>query len=149
MDLKYLVDFIRGKALKEGFLSSVKKEIQEYVKSLNEGKNTSNLIVSNEDFDLDFKLNDLTKLLELYLNNDILEWDLEYILNVLDMCSWEFEDKVQEVIFNMSTPEINFPINQENINTCIKYLEDKTEKLELKSLTRISYSSVFNNFNLR
>ncbi len=108
--------------------SELQKEIFEYVSQKLGGKDTTNIY---SDLDEDGKYVDkqiLIEILGLYLENKIGEWDLEYLLNWIEMSGYEFpEDIHRKVIFIFSTPEINYPINIDNIIEALRVL--KGEKL--------------------
>lgn len=108
--------------------SELQKEIFEYVSQKLGGKDTAYIY---SDLEEDGKLFDkqiLIEILELYLENKIGEWDLEYLLNWIEMSGYEFlEDIHEKVIFIFSTPEINYPINIENIVEALRFL--RGEKL--------------------
>jgi len=76
---------------------------------------------------------ELIDLLKFYINEYLLEWELEYILNSIDGCDFD-DEKVKEVIYNLANPYLNFHINNENVKQAIKYLEKESLNLHLKSV---------------
>jgi hypothetical protein len=132
MKIKELIDFLQDKIKKEDFLIPLQTEVKEYIHDRLK-KDTSHIYVSDLDDTYKIDNTDLIKLLSFYLKEDLYEWDIEYLLNGLDLVEVESSTKAQEVIFILSTPEINYFIDQVVIKKCIDYLEGETNKLNLES----------------
>lgn len=64
----------------------------------------------------------------------LLEWDLEYVLNSLDSSDIE-DDKVGEVVFSFANPYLNFHISKKNVELAIKYLKNQMLNLQLESIS--------------
>jgi hypothetical protein len=102
----------------------IQKEIFEYVNQKLAGKDTTSIYSDLDEDGKFFDERNLIEILELYLENKIGEWDLEYLLNWIEMSGYEFPENVHEnVVFIFSTPEINYPININNIKEAISFLK--------------------------
>jgi len=127
-----LKNIIENKNKCADFLLIYKEEIEEYIR-LSQSKDSvpvySNITVNN------LTKEELTKIFELYLEDIILEWDLEYILSVLEMAYSGDDERVEELIFYFADPYLNYFINKENINLATKYLNGKIEDLKLESVS--------------
>jgi hypothetical protein len=131
MKIKTLIDFLNDKIKKEDFLIPLQTEVKEYIHDRLK-KDSSHIYVSDMDNTYTINNTDLIKLLSLYLKEELYEWDIEYLLNTLDLAGVESSTKAQEVIYILSTPEVNYFINQELIKKCVDLLENKIEKLTIK-----------------
>ena len=99
------------------------EEIRQYIRQKQAERDTasiySDLVEDGEYFDKQI----LVEIFELYLKDTIGEWDLEYLLNWIEMSGYEFLEGIHEkVIFIFSTPEINYPINKTNITEALRFL---------------------------
>lgn len=104
--------------------NEIHAEIEQYIHRKLVGKDTSSVYSDLEENGKYFDKQILIKILELYLEGNIGEWDLEYLLNWIEMSGYEFSENIHEkVIFIFSTPEINYPINKKNIKEAIRYLK--------------------------
>lgn len=104
--------------------NEIHAEIEQYIHRKLVGKDTSSVYSDLEENGKYFDKQILIKILELYLEGNIGEWDLEYLLNWIEMSGYEFLENIHEkVIFIFSTPEINYPINKKNIKEAIRYLK--------------------------
>lgn len=139
MKIKALIDFLQSKIKKEDFLITIQIEVKEYIHDRLK-KDKSHIYVSDMDNTYTIDNGELIKLLTLYLNEELYEWDIEYLLNTLDFANIESSIKAQKVIYILSTPEVNYFINQELIKKCIEYLEGVTNKLNI-TLSIINKSS--------
>ncbi len=142
MDLEYFASFLNEDTTEDDFLESIKTEVTEYVFQQADNQQVLNLEISNPDFDFILDDKNMVLLLRMYLSKRLLEWDLDYIFNVLDI-SVDTSDKSAEVLFNLSNPEINFPINEFNAQSAIEFLEGRIVQVEFSSEQKANYSSVF------
>ena len=146
MDLETLKGFLYGETSKDNFIVSLSEEIKGYVSDRLKNKDTTNIFVENEENIDNLTVHDLIKLLNLYLADEILEWDLEYILNALDLVDIECDDRTKEAIFYLSNSEIGVPINQKTVRRFIDYLEGESVDIKMNNLkgTLKDYRTVFN-----
>ena len=140
-----LSKFLLREKENEKFFLSLKDEVQSYISRIQNKKDTK-YIYGNDDVEKDFKRESLVLLLEQYLKNRLLEWDLEYILNFIDF-SFEIEDeKTEEVVFCFSDPYLNFPLNRVNVKEAIIFLRDEKDSMSLHDpdkILRKDYKSIF------
>lgn len=87
------------------------------------------LRVGSEDYEVILKKQHLTKAMQDFINDKISKKGLEdwaELIEGRDSVEYEekYRDKISNVLFLISTPEINKSINKKNINEYIKYLSD-------------------------
>lgn len=133
MNYQKLQDFISNKINGEDFIFFHENEILNYINNSSDKDIDSVPIYSNVSLS-DFKVEDLIYILELYLNDDIFEWDLEYLLSFLELSYIGENEKIEEVIFNFANPYLNYYISKENISQAIKYLKNKNLNLYLEGV---------------
>lgn len=145
MNILHLIEWLNYKVNEEEIISSLRPEVLEYVKSIKIKGGASNINITGNFQDLVFTSKNLETLLSLYLNNKLLEWDLEYILNAIELSGIKYDKRVEEVIFNLSTHEINVPINMNTVGTCMKYLKGEAEAINYKPNKKEvnNYHSIF------
>jgi len=135
MNFRILSDFLRGRVNRGIFLSSIEKEMKEYIESNKKSRSSSSVSLNTSDIQSHFSEVDLMYLLTKYLDREILEWELSYILTALDLGSKfgsiSVDERCDEICFNLAMPEI--PITRENIQSCINFLSGKENRLKLKS----------------
>lgn len=129
-DLKLLINM---KYTCNYFLNNYRKEILEYIKCAKSDKNVRTIIIDYDEASTKLKVSDLIIILDLYLNNSIGEWELEYILSSLEVLEIDNE-RIENVIFNFSNPYLNTYISYENISRAIKYLKKESLNLKLEVL---------------
>jgi len=132
MNVLHLIEYLNYKVNKEELISSLKTEVLDYVTSLKRKGGTASINVSDNFSDLFFTSKNLETLLSLYLDKELLEWDLEYILNTIELSGIEYDKKVEDVIFSLSAHEINMPINRSTIETCLKYLKGEIKSINYR-----------------
>ncbi len=99
------------------------EEIKEYIHGRESGKDTTSIYSDLGEDGKRFDKQILVVIFELYLESTLGEWDLEYLLNWIEMSGYEFPEDIHEkAIFPFSTPEINYPINKLNIKEAISFL---------------------------
>lgn len=117
------MNFLRKKIDAEDLLESIKVELKDYIRTRNK-LGASNSII----FEGDLKPYDLNKqyiiyLFRNYLENNLGEWDLEYLIQWIQMTEIFDGSVIEELVFIFSTPEINYPINKANISEAIRFLD--------------------------
>ncbi len=146
MKKENLFDFIETGSFPDGFYTALREEVIEYKNAVCAQKGVKN-IYGDGDSEVPFGRGKLIALLGHYLDGKIFEWDLEYILNYIDMSFENTDEKVEEVVFSLSDPYLNFPIIAENVKVAISYLEGKVDSMRLEAGKRKSlregYRSVF------
>lgn len=141
-----LMKFIESGKMNKTLFDELKNEVLSYIDNTTSGKGSVYIYGDNETEE-QFDRHYLITLLQYYLNNIILEWELEYILNYLEFSFEITDEKVEEVIFNFSDPYLNYPINTENVKKAIYFLCNKSKELKLKSQSgkelRPKYKTLF------
>ncbi len=133
MKYKDLKTLVNRESICNIFLKKNKNEILKYINDSQNGKGTVNVSSDFTEVFNPISRLELIDLLKLYINEYLLEWELEYILNSIDGCDFD-DEKMEEVIYNLANPYLNFHINNENVNQAIKYLEKESLNLYLKSV---------------
>lgn len=131
MDYNDLQMLVNRETSCDSFLKNNKQEISNYIESskMNRPTNVDYIDALNP-----INKNELIALLNLYLDDLLLEWELEYILNSLDGSDIE-DERVESVIFNFANPYLNYYISKENIEIAIKYLRNQMLNLQLKGVS--------------
>ncbi len=106
----------------------LQEEIRQYMSQKLASKDSvsiySDLSESGKQFDKQI----LIEIFGYYLKSKIGEWDLEYLLNWIEMSGFEFQGDIHEkVIFIFSTPEINYPISKRNVMEALLFLKGEKE----------------------
>jgi hypothetical protein len=133
MRMNDLLGFTRGELDTRVFLSSIRSEVGEYIARKRRRKPSATVYFDDETSEGEFTELDLMRLLSSYEREELLEWELEYVLSALDLTSHDKTDRTEEVIFALSSPEINYPITIDNIRVAIEYLTGKRNSLDLFS----------------
>lgn len=148
MDLDILNAYISSDISAEGFFAEIKDEVLSFIESIKSEKDSVQTIGSNATYN-EFGIKRLLSLLYKYLDGNIYEWELEYILRVVEFEFEEEEERVENVVFNFSDPYLNYNITESNIESAIKYLTGCTKKLILQKIkdekTRGNYQTIFEN----
>ena len=145
MNINNLIEYLKNKEQEE-FLFSIKNEVLEYIISMKKKGSSSNVYVTGSFEGLTFSNNHLISLLLLYLDNKLLEWDLDYILNGIELCNIECEEKAEQVINILASSEINMPINKEIVKTCLRYLKGELKSIDYNKQNKkkkYNYHSIF------
>ena len=146
MDLDILDAYIANEVSEEIFLEGIRTEILDFIAGINSEGNTLQIIGSRASYN-EFGSSRLLSLLYKYLDGNICEWELEYILRVLEFTFEKEDERVENVIFSFSDPYLNYNINEANIKSAVKYLTGCTEKMKLlkdkNEKIRLDYDSVF------
>jgi len=103
------------------------------------------------------EVEDVITLAKSYLYNKLLEWDLEYIMSILDLSYIGGDEKLEKVFYTFSDPYLGTCIDKENIRKAIDYLQGKTDELEVNYLNhrlkekkkslRPNYKTIVDNIN--
>lgn len=151
MEINYLIEYLNNKVDDNCFSNNIEKEILEYINSRINNKGVSNIYGMYSEGST-FNCNNLIQLLNKYLHGGIGEWELEYLLNFIELSVPDNDEKVQKVIFNLSSPEINYPITYSNVLLAIKFLKEEIDDLSFidnKINILSQYKSIFFNNNSR
>jgi hypothetical protein len=76
---------------------------------------------------------EIISLFQLYMKNEIFEWELEFILSFLDLSYFGDNDKIELIIGSLVNPYLNSYISKANINTAIMFLKNEVGELDLES----------------
>jgi len=146
MDLFHLINYLEKGETNVLFLGQLKREVAEYADSRIKQKSSSS-IYGNFDENQRISSLHLIFILDKYLTGVFGEWEVEYILNFLELSVENIDEKANEVIFSFSSPDINFPITRENALNAKNYLEGRNLNLRLepsKQDVLLYYRSILN-----
>lgn len=117
MNLRRLVAFIRGDSSAEDFLGEINPEVVNYRDGLRKQGSSVPIYVTEDDFRGVIDRADMKRLCGFYLGGILDEWHLQYICNVIELApSLAIEDEeVDDAIFRLANPEINFPVTPEMV----------------------------------
>ena len=125
-----LIQFLDNGAITKDCFDILEREISLYIVDVKSQKGVKN-IYSQDDIEYPFSRDRLVRLLNSYLEEKILEWDLEYLSSYIEL-SFEIEDeKIEEVLFNFSDPHLGYPITSKNVKDSISFLQDSIDNLAL------------------
>lgn len=105
------------------FFNNNKEELSSFIDNINNELSSLNIYIEEDD---DLVIEDVVKLLELYLSNEIYEWDLEYIFRVIEMSENE-DETISKIAFSLSDPYLGLEINVENIELILESIKNKKE----------------------
>lgn len=146
MNLDVLNAYITGELNKKCFFKEIEDEVIEFMANINSGFSSVQIVGSSSNYN-EFGSRQLLSLLYKYLDGEIYEWELEYILRVVEFTFEDEDERVENVIFSFSDPYLNYNINEENVESAIKYLTGCIDDLSLHKSKgeklRINYHSVF------
>ncbi|MEP7147803.1 MAG: hypothetical protein ABI857_02880 [Acidobacteriota bacterium] len=125
MDLRKLKEFLLDETGTPEIIGGIESEIEVYKNALAKKGASAPVIGTNDDFQYVIKREDVQKLCDLYLAGQLDEWHLNYIANLIELSSsFSMESKrVEEAVFDLSSPEINGDINAERIRIILESLE--------------------------
>jgi hypothetical protein len=128
MDLLELKKYFDGKISARDFVDSERENLLAYIKNTREKTKSISVPAEHEEFFDGYDSDNIRLLLKDYLKDELLEWDLDYIVQALDMLDEEPEDeRARYVVSCLSTPEIDIPISREEVSELLKYLETHSE----------------------
>ena len=146
MDLSKLNAYIEGEISGRNFFEEIREEVLNFIECIRSESGSIQIIGSEPGVD-EFGTRRMLSLLYKYLDGDIGEWELEYILRVIEFTFDEEDDRVESVIFSFSDPYLNFNINAANVESAIMYLTGCVESMTLHKgkgeKSRVNYQSVF------
>lgn len=117
MNLLNLQQFFLGKVSVDEIINEIDAEIDSFRVARSKTGSSSPVYVTNENFQFTLKEKDLEKLCKAYLSGKLNEWHLEYLCNLMEL-SPAFStanEKVEEAVFELSSPEINSPITPDSV----------------------------------
>ena len=128
MDLDKLNLLLKGKYSVSSFREDIFEELKNYLTLKYLAKDSFNFRIK-ESISVDYSDKDIIVLLDYYLKGELLEWELGYIFNCIDLSEkWEGTAKASEVVFYLAEPEINFPISRDSAKLCTDYLSHKLNR---------------------
>lgn len=118
MNLRRLVDFFRDEISVEDFLSGIDSEVDDYRSGLHKRGASVPIYVTEDNFSYVVGRNDVKRLCELYLRDALSEWHLQYICNAIELAASlsTADEKVEGVVFQLASPEVNFPLTMETVS---------------------------------
>ena len=146
MDFDNLNAYIAGNVSEQDFFKGIRDEILNFIESINSESKSIQILGSEPAF-VEFGSRRMLSLLYKYLDGEMGEWELEYILRVIEFAFEEERERVENVIFCFSDPYLNYNINEANIESAIKYLTGSIDKMILhkgkNEKLRENYHSIF------
>ena len=118
MDLQNLEKLLLGKISVTEVVNDITPEVESFrIASMTKGSSMS-VYGTNENFHFTVRPQDIKYLCSLYLSGELNEWHLEYLSNLIELSdSVTYEnDDLADVIFELSSPEINSPITPEVVS---------------------------------
>jgi len=148
MNWKEINIFSEEGTMSKSFYDSLKRGVIQYKNAVLSGHGSKIVFAEGIPQKDVLKCEDLVSILNCYLKGVIKEWDLEYLLLVLELSFDDFEDKVEDVIFSFSDPVLGYPINVYNINTAISFLNSHSDLCDFSTVenddfVRSMYMSIF------
>ena len=119
MNLRRLVDFLRDEISVEDFLSEINSEVDDYRGGLHKRGASVPLYVTEDNFSYVVGRNDVKRLCELYMTGALSEWHLQYICNAIELAASlsTADEKVEDAVFQLASPEINFLLTTETVSS--------------------------------
>ena len=118
MDLRNLEKFFVNEVSIYEVLDEIQSEVESFRIARGKGGASSPVYATNDSFRFTIKAKDLQKLCDLYLQDVINEWHLEYLCNLIEL-SFSFSmdnENVADALFQLSSPEINGAIDRETVH---------------------------------
>ena len=112
MDLRNLEKFFLDALSVEEIVEEIDTEVKSF-RVARDKKGSSALVYgTNDNFHFIVRDKDIKKLCDMYLKGKLNEWHLEYLTNLIELSlSFSIDnEKTEEAVFELSSPEINNPI---------------------------------------
>lgn len=121
MNLRHLVEFLRDSTPVKDFLGEINSEVDDYRTGLSKRGASLPIYVIEDNFTYVVGRDDVKRLCGLYLEGVLSEWHLQYICNAIELSSSlsAEDERVEDVIFRLASPEVNSPLTTEMVSgTC-------------------------------
>ncbi len=135
MEIKDICNTVTGSLSISEFLNQYRDDIL-YYKRASENSNESATVKYNEEVSSVFGVEMLLGLFLHYVEGNIYEWELDYILNVIEASCEDEDPRTEEIIFSFANPYLNYNISMSNIKSAINYLTNSLEELNLDNTDR-------------
>lgn len=124
MDLYSLKRFFLNEIGASDLIAEIGAEVENYKVALGKSGGSAPVFGANNNFSYLVTSADVRLLCESYLRGQANEWHLNYLANLIELSdSFLIEsDKVRDAIFDLSSPEINGPINPATIRRIMERL---------------------------
>lgn len=132
MKISEIKKLIKNEMTIDSFFYSNKKEIMKFINDVKKEVSSVNIYIEEDDI---IEEEDIVKLLLLYLDGEIFEWDLEYIFRVIEM-SENKSECIDDIAFLLSDPYLGVEVNRQNIESIIESLKGK------KKITNLSKAKI-------
>jgi hypothetical protein len=146
MNFDLLIEYLKEKIQDDLFLKSIEFEVQQFIKDVKKGHSPLQIEGEGSSYQ-EFGDLRLMTLLGKYLESQIGEWDLEYILRAIEYEFEEEEEKVEKVIFCFADPFLNYSISPNNIFSALKFLKGESDSMKLDDFPnqdpRKNYRTIF------
>jgi len=132
MNLHKLAEYFEGKVGAGELLKCISAEVEEYKRNANKKGSSLPIYADYDDFQFIVDIAHVSKLCQSYISGIFNEWDISYICNLLELSeSFEpAEENVEEAIFLMSDPIVNYPISERLCNLILSWTgSPKKQKL--------------------
>lgn len=117
MNLRHLADFFRGKTSAEYILNEIAPEVENFRNGFGKKGSSLPVYVTEDDFNFILEPEHVKLLCNMYLKGSFSEWHIQYISNLIELAASfsSINERVEEAIFQMADPEINFPLTPETV----------------------------------
>jgi hypothetical protein len=117
MNLQKLRDVLRGNESPEILLNEIDREVNDYREAFRKRGSSRPIHATNDNFHFVVGRDEVKKLCSLFLGGTLDQWQLQYLSNAIDLSS-SFaieDDRVRDAIFQLADPEVNLPLNTNNV----------------------------------
>jgi len=126
-----LLAFLRNDLSVDDFLRSIEIELMEYIRTRRKIGASSHIVFEGELHPNDMNQDNLIYIMNAYLSRKLGEWELEYLFKWTEMAEvFDDNESIEKILFDFSTPEINYPINKNNIKEAISFLKKEKSRPE-------------------
>ena len=124
MDMRKLRRFFIKEVGIDDILTEIEPEVDAYGKALAKRGASAPVHGTNGQFTYVVKNYDIQRLCELYLQGKVSELHINYLANLIELSeSFKLEnDAVREALFELSSPELNGPVNEKSVREIIRNL---------------------------
>ena len=117
MDLRNLEKFFLDELSIDKIVEEIDAEVESFREARAKKGSSASVYGTNDNFHFIVREKDIKKLCAMYLRGKLNEWHLEYLSNLVEL-SLSFlidNEKTEDAVFELSSPEINFDITPETV----------------------------------
>jgi len=130
MDLIMLKDYLNQNIPADFLMGKILSEVEDY-KKLHSLQGTSiNLNVENKDLNIFVNKKSVLILCRDYLEEKITKETLQYLAEIIEAAKGvQYANKeMEDIIFVLANPEINYPMNKQLVDLVVKWLDDYSDQ---------------------